>query len=523
MNNHINTLNQFFKYRVPELYKKYKGNKSRNKKINIINILTYLSFYCKNNNTKSTSAHRTNINSNYTSFDKKIKNIPIKFFESYCDELRNIFNSIMTDPQIRNINTMISNNPNSVFYKDENDNINIFDPKSVDGSCYVTYRNNKLFTNMDLHIYDNLTKTPMSIISNDINFRNFSNNENNNSNKNNEIELFMKFLNINLNMHSNTIYIMDRAYTSYKLIKYLIEHNIKFIIRLKDTLDIFNDDLDDNIKKSNNAKIIKFIKGQPNIKLIKSTRKTTKDFALSTKTHEYINVTETYHLITNLGDCIDYSEQLIINLYSKRWEIESYIGILKKNFKYSIFNIKDDDQINKIKLINNSVFMLTKLLILISLASDYDSNIIKLDPHVHRTFDKSKYDMRLKVNKNKYEQYLREPVYIANVYVNYSEFLTLFYDEILINLLNGNLYNDLIDSLNKSLIIKKDKKDRKFDRKSLVPFSKWYVKMYHKIYKDLKIYKAIIEQTTENLDKNLKVQAHKIIKKNSRVISIDKT
>ena len=45
---------------------------------------------------------------------------------------------------------------------------------------------------MDLHIYDNISKTPISIISNDINFRNFSNNENNNSNKNNEIELFIK-------------------------------------------------------------------------------------------------------------------------------------------------------------------------------------------------------------------------------------------------------------------------------------------------------------------------------------------
>jgi len=255
MNIHINKLNEFFEHGVLELYKKYKGNISRNKKINILDVISYLSFYCDIKNTKCTSARKTNIGSNYSSFDKKIKNIPIKFFEVYCDELKNIFDDIVTDPRINNINTIISNNPNSIFYKDEDNNINKLDIRSVDGSCNVTYRDNKLFTNMDLHIYDNISKTPISIISNDINFRNFSNNENNNSNKNNEIELFIKFLNNNSNACSNTIYIMDRAYTSYKLIKYLIDNNIKFIIRLKDELDIFDDN---KIKKSQNANIIKY-------------------------------------------------------------------------------------------------------------------------------------------------------------------------------------------------------------------------------------------------------------------------
>ena len=184
MNTHMNKLNEFFKHGVLELYNKNKGNISRKNKINILDVLSYLSFYCDIDNTKIKSARKTNIGSKYTSFDKKIKNIPIKFFEAYCDELRNIFNDIMTDPQIKNINTMICDNSNSIFYKDENNNINQLDQRSVDGSCNVTYRDNKLFTNMDLHVYDNITKIPISIISNDINFRNFSNNENNNSNKN---------------------------------------------------------------------------------------------------------------------------------------------------------------------------------------------------------------------------------------------------------------------------------------------------------------------------------------------------
>ena len=53
---------------------------------------------------------------------------------------------------------------------------------------------------------------------------------------------------------------------------------------------------------------------------------------------------------------------------------------------------------------------------------------------------------------------------------------------------------------------------RSYERKSLLPFTKWYVKMYHKYYKDKKIYEAITLGETSKLDKNLKLIADKILK-----------
>ncbi len=61
-----------------------------------------------------------------------------------------------------------------------------------------------------------------------------------------------------------------------------------------------------------------------------------------------------------------------------------------------------------------------------------------------------------------------------------------------------------------------DGRKRNFYRKSLIPFSKWYVKMYHKIYQDKRILEAIIYSDTDNLDKNLKTKALNIIKKNQK-------
>lgn len=67
--------------------------------------------------------------------------------------------------------------------------------------------------------------------------------------------------------------------------------------------------------------------------------------------------------------------------------------------------------------------------------------------------------------------------------------------------------------MNDELIVRKDKRKRNFPRKSLIPFTKWYIKMYHKIYQDKKILKAIISNDFNNLDKNLKTKANNILNK----------
>ena len=61
-----------------------------------------------------------------------------------------------------------------------------------------------------------------------------------------------------------------------------------------------------------------------------------------------------------------------------------------------------------------------------------------------------------------------------------------------------------------NLKITKNEKNRKAERKSLVPFTKWYVKMYHEKYKLEKIMDAIYNNTIDELNKNLKSDANKI-------------
>jgi hypothetical protein len=46
--------------------------------------------------------------------------------------------------------------------------------------------------------------------------------------------------------------------------------------------------------------------------------------------------------------------------------------------------------------------------------------------------------------------------------------------------------------------------------KCVMPYCKWYVKMYHKKYEYEKIVKAIINDTIESLNKNLKTKAEEI-------------
>ena len=504
MNSSINKINNFFKYTLPNIYNTYKGDKVRHNKLTIQDILKYLAFYCDKNSTKTISAQKANSKIDRTCYDKKIDNIPINFFKIFFYEIKILFNEIINDPKIKTIQKMIGDNIQTIY----DNNGDEYDVSSVDGTCYNTIRDDKLFTNMDVHIINNKTKTQQYILSNDSEIRTFWNNKNNNSNKNNEIELFKNFLVENGN-NKNIIYLMDRAYSSYVFIKYLIDNDIKFIIRLKDNYTILGDT---ESTSKEYRQLIKYIKNNSNIKIINREIETTQKITLGTNEHKIININVEYHLITNLGNCNDYSDNLITNLYSRRWDIESYFNILKNSFKYEVFHLKDDEEIEKIKLINSSIIILIKLLILVSLANDYEKNIERLNPTVKIRSNFEKLDMRFKKNKFKHAEFKKCKTYEAIVNVNFSDFCKTFFSDALIDLIDGNLNNDLISALNKKIIIKKDRKCRSFERKSIIPFTKWYVKMYHKFYETNKILNAIITGTVDDLHPNLKTKAKKIMK-----------
>ena len=135
----------------------------------------------------------------------------------------------------------------------------------------------------------------------------------------------------------------------------------------------------------------------------------------------------------------------------KRWEIETYIGIIKKNYKYDIVRLKNNDQIDKIKLIEQFNIINIKLFILNSLKSNYDNNLKKLSSSVNKKFNQKNNDMRKNINKNKHNDLIKSNTYDAKVYINFSNYMDLFYDEAIIVIFDEKIRLDLFVSLNKSI------------------------------------------------------------------------
>jgi hypothetical protein len=466
-------------------------------------MLKYLFFYSDKEATKDIAADKTNCASR-TAFSNKLKIINISFFEELFNELVKLKeNLINNDNELIKLNNII------------NDKIEVLDKDSLpynicsaDGTCNDEIKNGSLFTNSNVHIYNNTKQEPYCIINNNNKFNIFDNNKNNTSNKNKEVAELIKFIDSKSNEElSKIILILDRAYSTYELILKLNERNIKYIIRLKENFDILKEDYE----HSTNTKNINKILNNPNVKIVKNTVETDNEFILSVTETKKIKTKNNYYLITNLGDAKDFNNNLIIDLYRYRWEVEVYFKKIKELFKYQTFYLNDNEEIAKMKVISNVIFILVKLLILISLKYNYDNSLNKLNKTVNKRLP-TKIDKRTKEYKEKLKDYLNSKTYEAKVNINFNYFYKKLSDKVLIKLVDGKLNNEHIKILNKAIKVNKDKENRKYKRKSLIPFTKWYVKMYHKIYQDKKIYEAIIAGTTEQLNKNLKLKAEQIIR-----------
>ncbi len=98
-------------------------------------------------------------------------------------------------------------------------------------------------------------------------------------------------------------------------------------------------------------------------------------------------------------------------------------------------------------------------------------------------------------DKNKYK--LNESLLIKGIF-----------DQLLLDIINGNLTSTKIKNFIDTYCIHiKNELNRTFERKSLIPFTKWYVKKYHSVYKYTKILESLIDGNINNLNKNLKSKA----------------
>ena len=129
--------------------------------------------------------------------------------------------------------------------------------------------------------------------------------------KNKEIDALQKYITINKNELNNVIFVLDRAYCSYKFINFCYLKKIKYVIRFRNNCI--------NIPKKN--RIIKFNQSVyetvKNNDIDKQLIDNKKFSSVSLKTKNE------YTLITNL-DLKEYNDDKIKDIYKSRWNVEVF-------------------------------------------------------------------------------------------------------------------------------------------------------------------------------------------------------
>ncbi len=397
----------------------YKNNKIIKSEISERNLLYYKFKYSEINKTKqhivSSINYKNNSCHNVTSYYRKEQHLSIDTYSNILKDINNLYLS------------MVPNTENKLISID-----------GTYGNTNIRRQKEKLQTMLFMCYFDVTNSIPI-----DITFKN--------NNHNNEVTLAQKWIKKYKSKCKNSIIIADRAYFKYKFFNFLITNNIKFVIRVR-----------------NNA-----------TKIIDNCRYITKEFIINKKVYnKKINKKETikcnnkYTLITNLSRDM-YTEQQILDIYNKRWDIEVYFKYIKDNFKLQ--HLKEQ------KTSDNKKLLICQSIIVI---------IARIIKNICMSLNKSK-------NKDKNKYKLNESLLIKGIF-----------DQLLLDIINGNLTSTKIKNFIDTYCIHiKNELNRTFERKSLIPFTKWYVKKYHSVYKYTKILESLIDGNINNLNKNLKSKA----------------
>jgi hypothetical protein len=433
-----NLLNTIFNKHLSEIYK---NNKIIRSEISEDKLVYYKFKYSQREETKqnivSNINFKFNTNHNASSYYRKEKNISLTTYEN-----------ILTD--IKKLYLNINNNSNS-----NNSNNSLLAIDGTYGNTNIKRKKGKLQTTLFMCYYDITNNVPI-----DINFK---------MNKcNNEVKLAQKWLNEYKNINNEFIIVADRAYFKYDFFKFLINNDIKFVIRIR-----------------NNAKNIKNLNCRY---LEKSFSIEKKVFNKKKNKYEIIICNNKYSILTNIKE-ETYTENKIFKIYEDRWNIEVFFKYLKKNFKF--INLKEKKKEDNDKTITSQLIII------------YISQILK------------KYF--IENNKNKFKTSINKKnntITTCKIKINESLLIEGIFENLLIDIINGKLNIQLIEKfINCYCKIIKNENNRSFERISLQPFTKWYIKKYLNDYKYCKILEALHNNNYEELNKNLKTKATtKVIK-----------
>ena len=297
------------------------------------------------------------------------------------------------------------------------------------------------------------------------------------SNKNNEVHMFMDYLNANhdklkkMYRDKTIIFICDRAYHSYELFHLLDFHEFRYIIRLK------NNNLVNSTKETKNKNIIFFRK---NARCIRYEVPLMVEYTdIISKKKKKCSMKAEYNLITNLVDKNKYNDNVIEKLYRIRWYIEQFFQFTKKNTKLGLSKEKNS---NNHKIMRTCIAIVTILL--------------KFMIHIYIHSVKF---------KKKYKTFFNSDCLKK---INYSYLIDGVYTKFLTFLIKKKYNKDkIINFMDIFFATQTNKENRSSPRESLLPFSKWYIKKYHKKYDMDQILSAILNDTIDELHKNLQKKA----------------
>lgn len=420
----------------------------------------------------------SNINEIFSDIPTLIKNNPItmrhnkldirdailyKFLYSKIDNTKSCITSHL------NMNNNKSCDRTSYYRKENNISSNLY--KAISDNLHTLYKTNfcksdelstlavdgtymninnprshKLMPTLNIGIYDATNEFPIELKYHTKNDRNI------------EISNIKKY--ICEHKLTNVILVADRAYFSYDFINFLMDKKINFIVRIKNNCKLMDPKYKAN-KYDKNHDLINKLKNK--IRFVKCSAKTNKTLHKKDKTL-IIKQQIDANFVTNLMDKQIYDDKKITALYKQRWEIETFFKFVKSNFKFSHLKEKNDE--------SNKKTILCDLIL---------SQIVHLFINQY-----------IKDNKNKH------------IKVNKSLLIHGIYDHVLKNIIYGNLTSDVFDEYLKCYMkIVTNSANRSFQRKSKIPFAKWYVKGYHEVYK----YDALIDNEINgtHLNKNLNV------------------
>jgi len=237
----------------------------------------------------------------------------------------------------------------------------------------------------------------------------------------------------NKNNYNGSIFIFDRGFVDSKLFKVLNNKNINYVCRLRENSLLLPKKSNDHIVHDQNGDRIRVIK--------------------------YTINNNNYYLATNLYDSMEFSIDKLKDLYHKRWSIEEYFKYIKKNTKFDDMNERSKVSIMKTIYAQLIVSRIVHLLSIIKGVHPTCTNMI-----VNKT----------ELTKGVYNKFLFHFIYRKKFSRGMiRKFLTIYASYIL------------------------SQKGRQFERISIKPFTKWYVKRYLKNYLEVNKKKKIKEQLSK--------------------------